>query len=33
VLSEITKRVSNGERVRITTLTKLMAEDLTYYLA
>jgi len=33
VLSEITKRVANGERVLITTLTKRMAEDLTDYLA
>ena len=33
VLSEITKRVANGERVLITTLTKRMSEDLTDYLA
>jgi excinuclease ABC subunit B len=33
VLSEITRRVTNGERVLITTLTKRMAEDLTDYLA
>jgi len=33
VLSEITKRVADGERVLITTLTKRMAEDLTDYLA
>ena len=32
VHSEITKRVSNGERVLILTLTKRMAEDLTGYL-
>ncbi len=32
VLSEISKRVSVGERVLITTLTKRMAEDLTDYL-
>jgi len=32
VLSEIGKRVANGERVLITTLTKRMAEDLTDYL-
>ena len=32
VLSEIRKRVSAGERVLITTLTKRMAEDLTDYL-
>jgi excinuclease ABC subunit B len=33
VLSEINKRVANGERVLITTLTKRMSEDLTDYLA
>ena len=33
VLSEIRKRVTAGERVLITTLTKRMAEDLTDYLA
>jgi len=32
VLSEISKRVANNERVLITTLTKRMAEDLTDYL-
>ncbi|HEV8444000.1 MAG TPA: excinuclease ABC subunit UvrB [Steroidobacteraceae bacterium] len=32
VLSEINKRVLNGERVLITTLTKRMSEDLTEYL-
>jgi len=32
VLSEISKRVANDERVLITTLTKRMAEDLTDYL-
>ena len=32
VLSEIGKRVADGERVLITTLTKRMAEDLTDYL-
>ena len=32
VLSEINKRVTNDERVLITTLTKRMAEDLTDYL-
>jgi excinuclease ABC subunit B len=32
VLSEISKRVTNDERVLITTLTKRMAEDLTDYL-
>jgi excinuclease ABC subunit B len=32
VLSEITQRVANDERVLITTLTKRMAEDLTDYL-
>ncbi len=32
VLSEITKRVADGERVLITTLPKRMAEDLTDYL-
>jgi excinuclease ABC subunit B len=32
VLSEIGKRVANGERVLITTLTKRMSEDLTDYL-
>ena len=32
VLSEISKRVANEERVLITTLTKRMAEDLTDYL-
>ncbi len=33
VLSEIAKRVTLGERVLITTLTKRMSEDLTDYLA
>ncbi len=33
VLSEITKRVAQQERVLVTTLTKRMAEDLTEYLA
>jgi excinuclease ABC subunit B len=33
VLSEINRRVTAGERVLITTLTKRMAEDLTDYLA
>jgi excinuclease ABC subunit B len=33
VLSEISARVANDERVLITTLTKRMAEDLTDYLA
>ena len=33
LLSEIRKRVDNGERVLATTLTKRMAEDLTDYLA
>ena len=32
VLSEISKRTANGERVLITTLTKRMSEDLTDYL-
>jgi len=32
VLSEISKRAADGERVLITTLTKRMAEDLTDYL-
>ncbi len=32
VLSEINRRVAQGERVLITTLTKRMAEDLTEYL-
>ncbi len=32
VLSEINKRVTSGERVLITTLTKRMSEDLTDYL-
>jgi excinuclease ABC subunit B len=32
LLSEITKRVQEGERVLVTTLTKRMAEDLTDYL-
>jgi len=32
LLSEINKRVSAGERVLVTTLTKRMAEDLTEYL-
>jgi excinuclease ABC subunit B len=33
LLSEINSRVSQGERVLVTTLTKRMAEDLTDYLA
>ncbi|MDA8093933.1 MAG: excinuclease ABC subunit UvrB [Betaproteobacteria bacterium] len=33
LLSEITRRVSVGERALVTTLTKRMAEDLTEYLA
>lgn len=33
VLREVEKRVSDGERVLITTLTKRMAEDLSEYLA
>jgi len=33
LLSEIGERVSKGERVLVTTLTKRMAEDLTEYLA
>jgi len=33
LLSEINARVSSGERVLVTTLTKRMAEDLTDYLA
>jgi excinuclease ABC subunit B len=32
LLSEITRRVAEGERVLVTTLTKRMAEDLTDYL-
>ncbi|KZM38567.1 MAG: excinuclease ABC subunit UvrB [Marinomonas sp.] len=32
LLSEINKRIPNGERVLVTTLTKRMAEDLTSYL-
>jgi excinuclease ABC subunit B len=32
LINEIAKRVNNGERVLITTLTKRMAEDLTEYL-
>ena len=32
VMSEISKRTANGERVLITTLTKRMSEDLTDYL-
>jgi len=31
LLEEIQKRVQNGDRVLVTTLTKRMAEDLTYY--
>ncbi len=31
LLSEIRKRVERGERILVTTLTKKMAEDLTYY--
>ncbi|MBI2311328.1 MAG: excinuclease ABC subunit UvrB [Betaproteobacteria bacterium] len=33
LMSEVTLRVSRGERVLVTTLTKRMAEDLTDYLA
>src|SRR3954470_784324 len=33
LLSQITERVGNGQRVLVTTLTKRMAEDLTDYLA
>jgi len=33
LLSQITERVGNGERVLVTTLTKRMAEDLTDYLS
>jgi excinuclease ABC subunit B len=32
LLSEINKRIERNERVLVTTLTKRMAEDLTYYL-
>jgi len=32
LLSEVRKRVENGERILVTTLTKRMAEDLTDYL-